>query len=1293
MLFTHPDFAQAIKAYDDYAAIEDDKEEKIEVLKNDIYKKDVSLSIISYSTQGDPAKPPEVKGNKIRVKYDDEATLEIKYQICSKADPDQCSQAILYLTISDEDLKAARDIYTLTKPGKYNLDVLANDLYEKGKLGLRITKAATYGKIIVKNKKISYQVDNLDFDEDSFEYEVSNEDGNDRAIVTIYNLSENSPPLVADFSLSTREDQRISFEESIFSAHYSDPDQDPLNKIIIKTIPSRGNLTLNNQKINAGTEIPADQLNEMEYVPDQDYFGEDGFTWNASDAEVYARRDANLLIQIDQVNDPPTAKNDTFALKEDQELMLDVLQNDSDPENDPLTITRIYNLETGQAEVRQEQIWYTPPPDYSGSVKFKYQVTDQDKQTEALVFLTITPVNDPPTAENDTFTLAEDQELMLNVLQNDSDPENDPLTITRIFNLETGQAEVRQEQIWYAPPPNFAGSVKFDYQVTDQKNQDEAEVFLTITPSNDPPQVNNITISLKEDENYQLNPSQFKENYVDHDDQPLKEIKFNVLPRHGILTLNDQNLVKDQIIELENLTNLVYQPDQHFNGTDSASWQGLNQAEQSGPAKIIFQVQPVNDLPIAENDTFEMKQGQTSEIKVLENDYDPDGDPLILTGTDEPEFGGVEIEGDVLIYSSSPEYAGTVQFTYQVSDEQAQAEGVLLIKIAPEENLPQTTNITIEMAEDQSYSFDHQTFNDHYTDPAQQVIRHIIFSYLPGQGQIKLNDQEIDQGQAIDWDQVPHLSYHPRQNYFGRDSARWLVKNKYGLSDTSDLILNINPVNDVPVAISDTFEIVPGESLSMDVLKNDQDPDNDQLSLLQISTPAYGEAAISQNKIIYRSEPAFSGSLSFEYTITDQEAEAKAEIYLIIDSVKQASPDRLVLSLDEDQSYTFKPEEILDLIDQEKPESINFTELPQTGSILLNGSSIAAQQKYAWGQVKNLIYQPAPNVNGKDSAEWLLQSTDLNNVAQTILFQIKPVNDPPVALLDSGLVILEDDTIMLDLLDNDYDIDSDTFYLYSARAEQGSVKIMEDQGLQFIPPSDYCGQITLTYQIADPEQAIGQGKAWIQVRCRDDAPLVSDIQIRVDQSESFYFNASLFRLATVDPEQDTLQQILVLNQPEKGQLSVNLNPLADSSILSTEQLETLQFDPAPDWSGQDHFTWKGITNGLISSNQAQVKITVLPGEPQLVIYQGFSPNGDQYNEQWIIDGIEQFPDNEVMIFNRNNILVFKQKNYDNREKVWQGQTNVHHFNPDHSAPNDVYYYLIRLKKSNQVYKGDVTLKR
>jgi gliding motility-associated-like protein len=92
-----------------------------------------------------------------------------------------------------------------------------------------------------------------------------------------------------------------------------------------------------------------------------------------------------------------------------------------------------------------------------------------------------------------------------------------------------------------------------------------------------------------------------------------------------------------------------------------------------------------------------------------------------------------------------------------------------------------------------------------------------------------------------------------------------------------------------------------------------------------------------------------------------------------------------------------------------------------------------------------------------------------------------------------------------------------------------------------------------------------------------------------------------------------------------------------------------------------------------------------------VIQLALSPNNDGANDYWRIDGIEQYENNQVRVFDRYNNLVFETIDYDNDSNNWRGQAT--RGLGGSNLPEGTYYYTVYLGNGRATYSGYVILKR
>lgn len=110
------------------------------------------------------------------------------------------------------------------------------------------------------------------------------------------------------------------------------------------------------------------------------------------------------------------------------------------------------------------------------------------------------------------------------------------------------------------------------------------------------------------------------------------------------------------------------------------------------------------------------------------------------------------------------------------------------------------------------------------------------------------------------------------------------------------------------------------------------------------------------------------------------------------------------------------------------------------------------------------------------------------------------------------------------------------------------------------------------------------------------------------------------------------------------------------------------------------FTLTAEENGCVLSDQVTIFVIT-----EMVIPNTFSPNGDDSNETWVIEGIEEYPDNIVKIYTRWGQEIFSTSSY-SKAKAWDGSIR------GKTATESVYYYVIELRnEAEDVLKGSLTL--
>jgi gliding motility-associated-like protein len=475
-----------------------------------------------------------------------------------------------------------------------------------------------------------------------------------------------------------------------------------------------------------------------------------------------------------------------------------------------------------------------------------------------------------------------------------------------------------------------------------------------------------------------------------------------------------------------------------------------------------------------------------------------------------------------------------------------------------------------------------------------------------------------------------------------------------------------------PIARADTFYVCPGDTHILYPLANDNDPDADSIFLnnfiapLPILNPPSGSFTRSGDSVIFIAVSNFSSSATGVYQVCDNSGQCSFGTYTVVldafcNGIKQnrppvANPD--VVAALEDVSVLIRP-----LENDRDPDGDPLSWEPVTQP--LNGTLTRAGNNYS--------YRGDLNYNGFDFFLYRVCDTFQRCAFSVVTIIIAPVNDPPVARNDT-FTIQEDQWLYGDVLLNDVEVDGDPLKVNIVQNPfNGTVQMDSSGKFVYQPVENYYGRDEFRYRVCDTGRFFNcaQARVLINILPVNDAPVLYDIVINTSNSGGIFVeNVAAFAR---DAEKDTLRYRLG-STPQNNDISAVIDSV--SGIL--------QITVPSGFCGSDSFIIEACDYQWCTSATVFIKAPECVEDIELV--EGFSPNGDDINDQLVFKGLELFAPAYLGVFNRNGYPVYENEDYRND---WNGT----HPTSGEPLPDGTYYYVLELTKGNKRYKNFLVIHR
>ncbi|WPH17451.1 tandem-95 repeat protein [Variovorax paradoxus] len=784
-------------------------------------------------------------------------------------------------------------------------------------------------------------------------------------------------------------------------------------------------------------------------------------------------------------NRGPEGKAEPVATEQDKPVTGQVQA--TDPDRDALNYTVAKGPEHGTVTVDPStgQFVYTPNPGYEGPDSFEVTVSDgQGGTTTVKVPVTVSPVNDAPTAPDYTETTNEDTPVSGRVTGSDMDS-GDTLTYTKGSDPSHGTVTVNPDGTYtYTPNPDFNGTDSFTVTVSDGHGGTTAStVTVTIDPVNDAPVfVDDGGTPVNTTDGYvfgydENRPAGTVLGTVRATDADSATVTYSILSGN-----DDGYFAIDPVtgeISLTAAGAAAFANDYEAGANAHALVVGANDGTVTTSIPVTLNEQNINDDPTAPDDTKTTNEDTPVSGQITGSDAD--GDTLTYTKGSDPAHGTVTVNADgTYTYVPGANFNGTDSFTVTVNDGHGgTTTSTVNVTVVPVNDLPTVPDYTKTTNEDTPVSG--QVIG---TDVDGDTLTYIKGTD-PSHGTVTVNADGT-------------YTYIPGANFNGTDSFTVTVSDGHGGTTTSTVTVTIDPVNDAPVFVDGGG--TPVNTTTGYVFGYDENrPAGTVLGTVRATdadSATITYSILSGNEQGYFAIDPVTGAISLTPAgaaafVNDYEAGANAHA-LVVGANDGTVTTNIPVTLNEQNindaptvpDYTKTTNEDTPVSGQVTGSDVDGDTLTYTkGSDPAHGTvTVNADGTYT--------YVPGANFNGTDSFTVTVSDGHGGTTTSTVTVTIDPVNDAPT-VPDYTKTTNEDTPVSGQVTGSDADGDALT-YTKGSDPAHGTVTVNADGTYTYTPSANFNGTDSFTVTVSDGHGGTTTSTVTVTVDPVNDAPVFVD---------------------------------------------------------------------------------------------------------------------------------------------------------------------------------------------------------
>ncbi|EOW3976860.1 tandem-95 repeat protein [Vibrio parahaemolyticus] len=770
--------------------------------------------------------------------------------------------------------------------------------------------------------------------------------------------------------------------------------------------------------------------------------------------------------------------------------------------------------------------------------------------------LATTPVTLDAIEEDGGSIIITTEELLSNV----DDEDKDTLSVENlIIDKGNGTLVDNGDGTWtFTPQIDDDTEVSFTFDIIDDEDQVvSGSANLDILPINDAPNAENDVITTEEDTSVTID---VLVNDSDVEGDALSIQSASVPSEQGSVDIVDGKL--------------VFTPAENFNGEATITYI-VTDGDLTDEAKVTVTVTPVNDSPVAVDDTTSIQEDTAVTIDVLPNDTDVDGDKLSIQSASVPEAQGkVEIVDGKLVFTPAENFNGDAEIAYIVTDGQLTDEAKVTVTVNPVDDAPTIKVDAVESITEDAVSTDTvvATLTVSDTDTPEDQLTVSLENNSNGYfvlvgNEVKLTQAGVD---AVNNDELnlKYLSISASVSDGVNPTA----------NDSDSLI--VNRVNDAPTIKVDAVESITEDAVSTDTVVatltvRDTDTPEDQLTVsLENNSNGYFVLVGNEVKLTQAGVDAVNND---ELNLKDLTISAS-----VSDGVNPTANDSDSLIVNRVNDAPVAKD---DIATTQEDTAVTIDVLPNDSDVdgdtlRIDSASVPSDQGTVEIVDGKLVFTPAENFNGNAEITYTVTDGSLTDQA-TVKVSVNAVNDTPVVESNLADQTLAEDftTYTIDLNTAFSDVDNVDGELTFSVSGNSNVLVSIENGIATISPTaDWNSSETLTFTATDPS-----GESVSQTVDFTVAPVVD---IEADSADVVEDTPTIINVLGNDTFEgkDKVVSLDAENGPKNGTVIVNNDG-------------TVTYTPDDNYVGKDTFTYVVTSGGVSESTTVTVNVTPVNDAP------------------------------------------------------------------------------------------------